>query len=152
MEILNRTLLFFATCGFVGYLPKAPGTWASVLGGILLYLFPIEALPANLIFVAGLVAFSVVCIHFLPRERKDPGYIVIDELAGMYVALAGHRSTIVNVALGFVFFRFFDIMKPFPVNKAEELKNGWGVVADDVTAGLYANCCLVAVGLAGRLW
>ncbi len=152
MGIRHKTFLFVVTCGFVGYLPLAPGTWASALGGLLLYVFPFATLLNNLIFVAGLLVVSIVCINVLPLERKDPGYIVIDELVGIYVALAGHKPTVVNIILGFIFFRIFDIFKPFPVDRAEDLKRGYGIVADDVVAGLYANCILIIVGLAGRLW
>jgi phosphatidylglycerophosphatase A len=116
MGIRNKALLFVTTCGFVGYLPLAPGTYASAL------------------------------------EQEDPGFIVVDELAGMYVALAVHKPTVFNIVLGFVLFRIFDIVKPFPVNRAEGLTKGYGIVADDVVAGLYANCVLVVVGLTVRLW
>ncbi len=57
----------------------------------------------------------------------------------MCVAMAGHRATLVNVAVGFVLFRIFDILKPFPVGRMERLKGGWGVVGDDVVAGIFAN-------------
>lgn len=134
-------LRFIVTCGYIGRLPFAPGTYASMLGCILIYLFP---LPFNdLPFVIVLVAFSVLCINLLRFEEKDPGYIVIDELAGMCVAVAGHSTTLVNIAIGFVFFRCFDILKPFPVRHAEKLPRGYGIVADDVIAGIFANAVLI---------
>jgi phosphatidylglycerophosphatase A len=152
MGIRNKALLFVTTCGFVGYLPLAPGTYASALGGVLLYLFPFTSLLNSVLVVAGLIVLSIVCINLLPLEQEDPGFIVVDELAGMYVALAGHKPTVFNIVLGFVLFRIFDIVKPFPVNRAEGLTKGYGIVADDVVAGLYANCVLVVVGLTVRLW
>ena len=146
MEIRHKALLFFVTCGFIGYMPFAPGTWASALGGVLIYLFPFSTLPGNLIFVGVLLTAAVLGVNLFNSEREDPGYIVIDELVGMYVTMAGHRPTIMNVVAGFVFFRFFDIVKPFPVNRAERLSRGYGVVADDVAAGIFANCALFLMG------
>lgn len=148
MVIRHKILLFLVTCGFIGYMPFAPGTWASALGGVLLYLFPFSTLTGNLICVGILLPVSVVLVNLFDSKTPDPGYIVIDELVGMYVAMTGHRPTIMNILAGFVFFRFFDVVKPFPVNKAEGLKKGYGVVADDVAAGILANAALI---LAGKL-
>jgi phosphatidylglycerophosphatase A len=151
MAIRHKALLFVVTCGFIGYLPVAPGTYASALGGILLYFFPFTSPVSHSIFVAGLLVFSIICINSLSLEKKDPGYVVIDELAGMYIAMIGHRPTLFNVLAAFALFRIFDIFKPFPVNKAEELKKGYGIVADDVVAGVYANCILTGFTALGRL-
>ena len=147
MGIRDKILLFFVTCGFIGYLPFAPGTFASLFGGVILYLFPFSSLQGNLVFVACVTGGSVVLINRYESEAKDPGYIVIDELAGMCVTMAGHKPTIFNIAAGFVLFRIFDVMKPFPINKAESLARGYGVVADDVVAGVFANLALLVVGL-----
>jgi phosphatidylglycerophosphatase A len=146
MGIKHKILLFFVTCGFIGYLPRAPGTFASLFGAALLYVFPFSSLSGNIIFVVSFIFVSIVSINWLKSEAKDPGYIVIDELAGMCVTMAGHKPTILNVVAGFVFFRIFDIVKPFPISKAESLKEGYGVMADDVIAGIFANLALVAVG------
>ena len=146
MAIVHKALLFVVTCGFIGYLPFAPGTFASLFGTVLLYVFPFSSLQGNLIFVASLIVVSIISVNWFRSEVKDPGYIVIDELAGMYVTMAGHRPTILNVLAGFVLFRIFDIVKPFPINRAEALPAGYGVVADDVIAGIFANLALVVVG------
>jgi phosphatidylglycerophosphatase A len=147
MEIRHKALLFFVSCAFIGFMPVAPGTFASAFGGLLIYFFPFSSLAGNLIFVACIVAASVILVNRFNSEKKDPGYIVIDELAGMYVTMAGHKPTVLNVAAGFVLFRIFDIVKPFPVSKAEDLKRGYGVVADDVAAGVFANLVLVVLGM-----
>lgn len=146
MGTRHRILLFFVTCGFIGYLPFAPGTFASLFGGILLYVFPFSSFLGNLIFVACVVVGSVILVNCYRSEVKDPGHIVIDELAGMCVTMAGHRPTILNILAGFVLFRIFDVVKPFPINRAEALAGGYGVVADDVIAGVFANLALVIVG------
>jgi len=138
---LNVILHFIVTCGYIGRLPFAPGTYASVLGCILIYLFPV---PFNSpLFVIALVVLSVLCINLMRFEEKDPGYIVIDELAGMCVTMAGHSIALVNIAIGFVFFRGFDILKPFPIRQAERLRGGYGIVADDVVAGIFSSAVLM---------
>ena len=147
MEIRHKALLFCVSCGFIGYLPFAPGTWASAFGALLVYLFPFSSLAANAIFTASLLVISVVLVNRFKSAEKDPGYIVMDELVGMYVTMTGHRPTIINIAAGFLLFRFFDIVKPFPVRQAEGLRAGYGVVADDVVAGILANLVLLAIGV-----
>jgi phosphatidylglycerophosphatase A len=128
----------------VGYIPGAPGTYASIFGCILIYIFP--SIFANVFFCAGLVLFSMFCVNFFRYNGEDPAYIVIDELAGICVTLAGHSITLLNIIIGFVLFRFFDIVKPFPIKYAERLKGGYGIVADDVLAGIFANIILVILG------
>lgn len=140
----NRVLQCIATCCYVGYLPGAQGTYASALGCILIYFFP--SIFANIFFCVGLILFSVLCVNFFKYDGEDPGYIVIDELAGICVTLAGHSITPVNTTIGFVLFRIFDITKPFPIKQAERLRGGYGIVADDVIAGIFANVILIILG------
>jgi phosphatidylglycerophosphatase A len=136
------SLLFIATCGFVGYLPVAPGTYASILGCAVAYFFPFSSLSGNTLFLCGLIVCSVLCVNRLKYEGEDPPYIVIDEFAGMLVAMAGHKTTALNLLIGFILFRFFDIIKPYPIKHFERLKGGYGVVADDIVAGIFANLLL----------
>jgi phosphatidylglycerophosphatase A len=149
MEIKRKVLLFFVTCGFVGYLPFAPGTWGSAIGCFFLYLFPFPSLAGNLIFLPALIICAIVAINNLRYEGEDPGYIVIDEFAGMYVAMAGHKAIAVNLVIGFILFRVFDIIKPYPIRHFERLRKGYGVVADDIAAGIYAN---IGLCLCLALW
>jgi phosphatidylglycerophosphatase A len=143
----RRLALLFVTFGGVGYAPFAPGTAASLLGCVLLYLFPgILTHPA---FVILLAASAIICINRMELSDKDPSYIVIDELAGMCVAMIGHGLGVVSLLKGFVLFRIFDILKPFPIRRIERLPKGYGIVADDILAGIYAN---VALLLLGWLW
>jgi phosphatidylglycerophosphatase A len=83
--------------------------------------------------------FSVVSISLLKYEGEDPSYIVIDELVGMFITMAGHEMNIMNIISGFILFRFFDIIKPYPIRRVEHFKGGYGIVADDVLAGIFAN-------------
>jgi phosphatidylglycerophosphatase A len=140
----RKFVLAFVTCGYVGYLPFAPGTWASILGCILIYLLPgilNHPLTAILIAVA-----AVLCINRMELPDKDPGYIVIDELAGICVTMVGQGLDVTNLLKGFILFRIFDILKPFPIRRLEALPKGYGIVADDILAGIYANAALLLLG------
>jgi len=131
--------MFVATCGFVGFIPGAPGTYASIFGCVILYILPFSSLFLNIISLGIVTVGSVICINHLVYDGEDPSYIVIDELAGMFVAMAGHENTVPNLLIGFILFRFFDIIKPYPIKHFERLKGGYGVVADDIVAGIFAN-------------
>lgn len=137
------------SCFGLGKLPIAPGTWGSlppvVLYQALGYLYP----AANLYVMAGLVVvFSWICIQFSPAVirqtgKPDPREVVADEVAGqaltMLVIVLLHPVNICNTTvLGFALFRLFDITKPWPIRKLEKLPLGWGILADDLAAGVYA--------------
>ena len=143
-KALNRILECIITCCYLGYVPGAPGTYASALGCVLIYSFP--SIFSNIFFCAGLVLFSILCVNFFRYDGEDPGYIVIDELAGICVTMAGHSIMILNTIIGFVLFRIFDIVKPFPIKQAEHLRGAYGIVADDVIAGIFANVILIILG------
>jgi phosphatidylglycerophosphatase A len=140
----HRLALAFATCGCVGYLPFAPGTWASILGSILLYLLPGILNHPLAVILIGVAA--ILCINRMELPEKDPGFIVIDELAGMCVTMIGQGLGASNLLKGFVLFRIFDILKPFPIRRLEALPKGYGIVADDILAGIYANAALLLLG------
>jgi phosphatidylglycerophosphatase A len=138
-KLANKFLLFIVTCGFIGYLPGAPGTYASILGCFIVYFIAFSSVFGNMVFVCCLTVCSVISINLLKYDGEDPSYIVLDELVGMFVTMAGHKMNLLNIITGFIFFRFFDIIKPFPIRHVERLKGGYGVVADDVLAGIFAN-------------
>ena len=126
----------------MGHIPGAPGTYASILACVILYFFPFGTSFSSVALPAAMAIISVVSINNLVYDGEDPSYIVIDELAGMFVALAGHRITMLSLFVGFILFRFFDIMKPYPIKRLERLRGGYGVVADDIVAGVFANLVL----------
>jgi phosphatidylglycerophosphatase A len=149
-KALQRALLFYVTCGFIGFLPFAPGTWGSLFAGLLVYVLP--GVFGNVVFLLVLTALSLLCIKTVDYQGQDPGYIVIDEALGMWVTMVGHETSIANTLIGFLLFRFFDIVKPWPVRKLEGLPRGYGIVADDVLAGIMANLLLGAgLLLRGRM-
>ena len=139
--MMTRLALLFASAGGVGLIPVAPGTWGSAVGVCLLIVVRQTAGPAlEASLLAAVLACGVWSATAAERHygRSDPGVIVIDEIAGMLIALFWIPVTWVGLLAGFAAFRVFDIVKPFPVGAAERLPAGWGVMADDVVAGLYA--------------
>src|SRR5712691_8020585 len=165
--------LAIATCG-VGYLPLAPGTWGSLLavGIYLLVRISIASHPTDtspivspLGFLAGeLIVIAIVTLLGIwaasRTERvlrvKDPGKVVVDEVAGQLIALLPLPLTRIGpwpvlVMIAFLLFRFFDIVKPYPARKVESLHGGLGIMADDLVAGAYA-AIVVAVIMALRLF
>ena len=143
MVIRDRVCEWFATCCYVGYLPAAPGTWGSLLAAVLLYLFPFFHNP---IVILCLLAVGLVTAERARGDQADPVYIVIDEFAGVLVTLAGHAVTFRNLAIGFILFRAFDILKPYPVRELERLPGAYGIIADDVLAGILASAALFVIG------
>ncbi len=133
-----------ATAFYAGYTPKAPGTAGALFGLLLIFLlhrflFFVDihlAIVALLLTAVGVWASNEM-IDAL--QMKDPQCVVIDEVAGQMIAfLACVGYGWLNFVVAFALFRLFDIWKPFPVNVLEKLPRGWGVMADDVMAGLYA--------------
>ena len=150
----DRLLDLLATGFYSGYSPVAPGTAGT--GVILLICIGIEFnspgffLTTSAWVLAGLVTLLGVIVStqalrrnlYAGRKEHDPGQIVIDEFAGFLVTIAGVGLGGVNVILSFLAFRFFDVLKPYPVKRFERLPEGWGIMLDDVVAGVFANIVL----------
>jgi len=171
-SVKNYVALAIATCG-VGYLPLAPGTWGSLIGigvyvfvrGAAMKFFFSVALRRNFnlihvyygviaIELAAAVLITLVGIWAASRTeklsgRKDPSKVVIDEVAGQFIALIPvpfmFDAFWWPAILAFVLFRFFDIVKPYPARRLESVESGLGIMLDDIVAGIYAA---VAVALA----
>jgi len=135
-----------------GYAPAAPGTAGSAAGivlGILLHEFAGFGRWHFLLLAAVIFAPSVWAATRTARAvgRKDPGIVVVDEVIGQWIALAGaHPFNWKSYSAAFVLFRLFDIWKPPPVRQLEALPEGLGIVADDVLAGCYAALVLAVAG------
>lgn len=136
-----------ATFFGAGRLKPGPGTWGSIAAVLLWAAFALLARPAPAtLLTALLAAVAVVLILGVPaattvaREsgRKDPGFVVIDEVAGQWIALLFCPADWGHAIVALVLFRIFDIFKPPPARQLERLPAGWGIVFDDVAAGLYA--------------
>jgi phosphatidylglycerophosphatase A len=124
-----------------------PGTWGSVAAVLLWGAFAWGVHPSAAVLLVALVAGIVLSIALgvpaatiAAREsgRHDPGFVVIDEVAGQWIALLGSPADWRHALIALLLFRLFDITKPFPARQLERLPAGWGIVFDDVAAGLYA--------------
>lgn len=163
--------LAIATCG-VGYSPIAPGTMGSLVGvGLYLFLRPriveffiirfsgrvfddawrifAESSFLACVLLLVIIGLSLIGIWAASRAerlfgRKDPGAVVIDEVVGQLItyAMVPHFIGPIGIVLGFVLFRAFDIIKPYPIRKLEKLPSGLGIVVDDIGAGFYAGTAL----------
>ena len=138
---MTRLIMAVATGLGTGYLPVAPGTWGSLLG------IPLHLALVRLPFPAYCAALAIVLVVAVAAagsaekiiDAKDPGLIVIDEIAGMLVSLFGLGTDWLSLAVAFFLFRVFDVLKPFPAGWADQrLNGGVGIVMDDVIAGIYA--------------
>jgi phosphatidylglycerophosphatase A len=142
---LTRPSTWIATLGPVGYWPLGPGTVASALATLVWWALPAPWL-AWLGVVAAVTAIGVVAAGRAERVLgHDDGRIVIDEVAGMGIALLAAPRTWAGAAAAFALFRLFDIVKPPPVGRLQGVPGGWGVMIDDLAAGLIA-AGLVAAG------
>jgi phosphatidylglycerophosphatase A len=144
---MRRLAIFLATAGYAGYFPFAPGTVGSAVGLLLFVVLRWFASP--LAEVAAVAAVSLAGV-WAAREaethwgRRDPGAIVIDEVAGMLLTLVAVPVSWAGALLGFLLFRGYDIVKPLGARQCERLPGGYGVMADDLVAGLYAHLTLRA--------
>ncbi len=146
------------SCFGLGFMPIASGTWGSlppvVLFMVLSYL-DLSVIWISAVMLGVALAASVVCVKFTPAViestgKKDPGEIVADEVAGQCLTFVGLAvsatgSICIAAVLGFLLFRFFDITKLGPIKKLEQLPAGWGVLCDDLLAGVFAAIILQAV-------
>jgi phosphatidylglycerophosphatase A len=142
MQIRDKTVMFLATGGFIGNIPVAPGTFGSLLGLPLCYALAKISLPLAILGAGALIVFAIWIAQLAETitKQKDPGRIVIDEIAGMVVTLIGIPFHLTSAVIGFFIFRALDITKPFPIRNLERrLSGGAGVVLDDVAAGIYGN-------------
>lgn len=143
-KFTSKLLRFFLSSLCVGYLPLIPGTFGSLFGCVIVFLLPhfFHNFTYTLILAGFLTILALIAIRALGLEMSDPSFIVIDEVIGLFVAFAGHGVTLLILAAGFVLFRFFDIVKPFPVRQAEKIPGGFGIIADDIAAGIYTSILL----------
>jgi phosphatidylglycerophosphatase A len=169
-----RFALFVATAAGLGYIPLAPGTWGSLAGAILYTPFVPRVVMQPIDLSDGVASFKIVHVSPWPAScafalvialvgvwashraaefsgKKDPQFVVIDEVSGQFLTylLALAPVNWKYLLLGLILFRVFDIWKPFPVRQAESLPGGWGIMADDWIAAIYAALGLWIARAAG---
>ena len=152
----RRSLSIWIATGFgAGYFPVAPGTVGSVVGlALVIALRQTSFAPLGLAISLAILAGVLFAVGVWSAEkaekvfgRVDPGQVVIDEVAGQIITfVATPRVNWAGLIAGFLLFRAFDIVKPFPARRAERFPGGWGIMVDDVVAGLYSLIALVILG------
>jgi phosphatidylglycerophosphatase A len=156
------------SCFGLGWLPLAPGSWGSlpptIIFGLLCYVHA-PALLISIVMAALALCGSIICIKFVPAViaetgKNDPGEVVADEIAGqaitylvtpffLAVRMVSVKQVLAITVLGFLLFRAFDSIKPWPIRKLEKLREGWGVLCDDLMASVYAA---IVLQICVRLW
>ena len=139
---MNRVAAeWIGTVFYIGKLPLAPGTWASIFAVLCWYFlfqsvnhFVLPAISIFLFLIGGIASDTIV----KNSKEHDPSRIVIDEWVGQWIALSMMPINIRTGVVAFVAFRIFDIIKPWPVRKMEKIPGGWGIMADDAMAGIMA--------------
>ncbi len=152
---MSRLAVAVATFGYVGFFPIAPGTAGSLAALALYALVRWVGLPAfDVAMVVAVLAAGVWSASLTERalDQKDPGPIVIDEVLGMLITLMWLPLSLGGVVAGFVLFRIFDIVKPYPAARMESLKGGMGVMLDDAVAGVYGHLALRGLLLVAPSW
>ncbi len=144
-KALDKLILLFATWFGTGLIPFAPGTWGSLAA------LPFAAGAYSLGIIFSFLSLAAIFFFAIPvsgraskiMNTEDPSSVVIDEVAGIFVTLFLIPVSWTAIAAGFMLFRIFDIIKPFPVGLIDKrVKGGAGIVLDDIMAGVYANVCL----------
>ena len=142
----NKISHVLATCFGVGSIPFAPGTWGSLFAVLLVY--NIAFLQEWIILATVLiVGFSWwICVEVHKETNSDSSEIVIDEFAGMFVACMFINHDFISLVFAFLFFRFFDIVKPWPISWVDKnIKNGPGILIDDLLAGIFAGVLMLTI-------
>lgn len=150
---MKSIYIAFATALGAGFSPIAPGTAGAIVGCISLWLFEkynlISTTTTPLLFIGLIVVttiLGIIATNKLEQDwGKDPQKVVIDEVLGMWITMMFVPFTWLNILIGFILFRFFDIAKPLGIRKMENLEGGLGVMADDMLAGIYSNIVLLII-------
>lgn len=149
---MNRLAVALATWFGCGYFPWGPGTVGALAGVLIAFALHVWAGSGRLTFLLLTIALLWPSFWASTKAarlsgRKDPGFVVVDEVLGQWLTLVGLTSfSWQNFAAGFVLFRIFDIWKPWPIRKIERLPEGYGIVCDDLGAGLYGALILYIGG------
>ena len=141
----QKAILFFATGGWIGYSPVAPGTFGSLAALPICLLISSLGIGSALIVVVALIMVSTWIVHAAEKieAQKDPSQVVLDEICGMAIALFALPFTPFFIIGGFALFRVFDILKPFPIQWVDKkVPGGLGIMLDDIIAGIFANAVI----------
>jgi len=137
--MIHSLKIFIGSGFYSGYFPKIPGTMGS-FGALLIFLIPGFEKP---IIIIPMIVFSILISvylgnYFEMKYGKDPAIFTLDEYVGTWIAFLFLPKTMLIITIGFILWRVLDIIKPYPANKLEAIKGGWGIVLDDVISGMYS--------------
>ena len=142
---MNQLALLVASFGYVGFFPFAPGTAGSLAALALFAVVRWVGVPAFEVgVILAILVIGIWSANGAERAlgRKDPGQVVIDEVLGMLITLALLPVSLTGVFVGFMLFRVFDVVKPYPTGRLEHLPGGYGIMLDDAMAGVYSYLVL----------
>ncbi|MDI6402677.1 phosphatidylglycerophosphatase A [Balneolaceae bacterium ANBcel3] len=154
IKISDKQASLWGSVFYIGYLPGAPGTWGSFAALPLIYLASVFIHPlfGPLLLVLLFSAITLITAPVMEKSfEKDPSECISDEFAGqsvVFMFIPIYDSWEYNVLIflaGFLLFRFFDILKPLGIGAIQNIEKGWGVLLDDIIAGVYAQLCLLFV-------
>jgi len=142
---------FIATFGYTGFFPFAPATFASAVFCAIYYFVPGGEWLVHPVVCAVTLVVSIPVSGWMEKDYgEDPGCVVIDEVVGLQVTLVVVSGLgLAGLAAAFALFRVFDIAKPWPIGRSQRLPGGWGIVIDDLLAGVYTRIVLI---LAALVW
>ena len=145
---MNFLITFIGSFAYSGFFPFASATFASFVFAVIYRFVPGgEVLVNPLVVLATFVVSVPVSSHMEKRYGRDPSSVVIDEVVGMQAILIWAEPTMSGLVLAFFLFRVFDVVKPFPIRRSQELPRGFGVVVDDLLAGIYTRIVLIVIAL-----
>ncbi len=142
---LKGPILFLSSGTYLGYIPLASGTFGTLWGLPIFFWLSAQSLWIQVLFIIGSIGLAILLAGQAEKiwNRKDPSQVVIDEIVGYLTAMAGMPFSWTMAVSGFFIFRIMDILKPFPIRKIDQgLPGGWGIVLDDVLAGVYSQIIL----------
>ena len=149
---MKKPAILISTIFGLGYFPKAPGTIGTLFAAIVYFLLPnyiFERFMNQIYLLVLIIILSCISVIFINKTEKklghDNGKIIIDEFFGYFISILFLPKNLFVCVGAFILFRIFDIFKPEPVNILQQLPGGWGVLADDIMAGIYANLVLQVV-------
>jgi phosphatidylglycerophosphatase A len=145
---LKGPILFLSSGTYLGYIPFASGTFGTLWGLPIFYVLSTQTFRFQFLIITGSIGLAIFLAGQTEKflKRKDPSQVVIDEIVGYMVTVAGMPFAWTTAISGFFIFRIMDIVKPYPIRKIDQkMPGGWGIVLDDVLAGVYSQLLL-------RLW
>ena len=151
----DRLAVAIASVGYVGFAPVVPGTFGSMAGVVLFWLLRTTGFVwMDVLSAAVALGIGTWSAHVTERalQLRDPGIVVVDEVVGMLITLAFLPVTVAGTIFGFVLFRILDVVKPWPAASLERAPGGFGIMLDDVMAGIYANIGLRLAMAAQPAW